>query len=389
MLQTKSNLPDKVDLVYMEGIHEEPDIEATGSKDEHEYLQDETRWKKIVRKADYTSAILSLPPQLPRSRNRLLHDILVPCRRRGLRIAFVAAHATLAGAFGGVVAFGVGHLNRKHGLQGFRWLFIIEGLVTVLFSVPLLFCLPDYPSRAKWLTGDEKKLCEQRLQEQGAGYTKAHATRREIIETCFSPRMVLHYLTYIFNTVPLASFTFYTATIVTGLGYQSLEAQLLTIPPWVVAYLCALLYAYLADRYNARGYYAVVSSIVGGLGWLISGCLPAHAFKARYGCLVLAAVGPFPCVALFSTWVTGNVPSVTTMALAMALNNSMSGISQIVAQWIWIANEAGRGYPTGNFTCAACSFAVAILSLIFRFWYGRMNKAGVTNANGNSKTWVY
>lgn len=109
----------------------------------------------------------------------------------------MAAHATLAGAFGGVIAYGVGHLNRRHGLQGFRWLFIIEGLITVLFSLPLLFFLPDYPSRAKWLTEDEKKICEQRLQEQGAGFTKAHATRREIMETCFSTRMLLHYFAYV------------------------------------------------------------------------------------------------------------------------------------------------------------------------------------------------
>ncbi|KIY00065.1 uncharacterized protein Z520_03750 [Fonsecaea multimorphosa CBS 102226] len=308
---------------------------------------------------------------------------------RGLRIAFVAAHANLAGAFGGVIAYGVGHLNGASGLQGFRWLFIIEGIVTVLCALLLIFFLPDYPSRAKWLTQEEKQLFERRLQQQGAGYTKAHATRKEIIETCFSPRMLLHYLIYVINTIPLASFTFYTATIVTGLGYKSLEAQLLTIPPWVVGYLCALLYSFLADRFNARGYFISFGSILGGLGWLISGCLPAHSYTARYGCLVLASAGAFPCVAPLSAWITGNVPSVTTMAIATALNNSASGVSQIIAQWIWRANEAERGYPTGNFTCAACSFAVATLSIVLRVWYARMNKAGVADASGRPRVWAY
>jgi hypothetical protein len=50
------------------------------------------------------------------------------------------------------------------------------------------------------------------------------------------------------------------------------------------------------------------------------------------------------------------------MALATALNNSAAGISQIIAQWIWKAEEADIGYPTGNFTCAACMFTVAIVS---------------------------
>ncbi|OQU96407.1 hypothetical protein CLAIMM_02492 [Cladophialophora immunda] len=289
-----------------------------------------------------------------------------------------------AGFFPGIVYF-----TTFCGLQGFRWLFIIEGIITVLCALLLLFFLPDYPSRAKWLTQEEKRLCDWRLQQQGAGYTKAHATRKEIMETCFSPRMLLHYIIYVFNTIPLASFTFYTATIVTGLGYKSLEAQLLTIPPWVVGYLCALLYSFLADRFNARGYYICFGSILGGLGWLISGCLPAHSYTARYGCLVLASAGAFPCVAPLSAWITGNVPSVTTMAIATALNNSASGISQIIAQWIWKASEAERGYPTGNFTCAACSFVVAFLSIVLRIWYGRMNKAGVADASGKPKVWAY
>lgn len=116
---------------------------------------------------------------------------------RGLRIAFVAAHANLAGAFGGVIAYGVGHLNGKSGLQGFRWLFIIEGVITVLLSFVLVFCLPDYPSKSRWLAENEKKAWEERLRVQGAGYSRAHATRKEILATCFSPRMLTHYLIYV------------------------------------------------------------------------------------------------------------------------------------------------------------------------------------------------
>ncbi|OAP54580.1 hypothetical protein AYL99_11028 [Fonsecaea erecta] len=308
---------------------------------------------------------------------------------RGLRIAFVAAHANLAGAFGGVIAYGVGHLNGDGGLQGFRWLFIIEGVITVVLSFALLFCLPDYPSIAKWLSPEEKKAYDDRLGEEGASYSRAPATRKETLETCFSPRMLLHYGIYLINTVPLASFTFYTATIITGLGYKSLEAQLLTIPPWVVGYLFALIYSFSADRLNARGYHIAFGSILGGLGWLISGCLPVHAYTARYGCLVLASAGAFPCVPPLSAWVSGNSPGIASIAVATALNNSAAGIGQIIAQWIWIPSEVDRGYPTGNFTCAACSFMVAACALVLRFWYGRMNKNNVADANGHPRVWAY
>jgi len=307
---------------------------------------------------------------------------------RALRVAFVIAHANLAGAFGGCIAYGMGKLNGVHGLEGFRWLFIVEGLITAVCVLLTVLYLPDYPSRAKWLSEEEKVFADKRLQVQGGGYTKAHATRKEILETCFSTRMMTHYVTYIFDNIPLASFTFYTSTIVTGLGFESLEAQLLTIPPWVVGYLVSLALSFSADHFNARGWHSAFASVVGGIGWLAAGCLPAHAYAARYGCLILASCGAFPVCAPLSAWVTCNVPSMATMFIATALNNSSAGIAQIVAQWIWKAEEADVGYPTGNFTCAACSFAVAILSIVLRFTYSSMNKRDVRDASGNKRVWA-
>jgi hypothetical protein len=106
--------------------------------------------------------------------------------------------------------------------------FVIEGLITVFCTLLTLFYLPDYPSRAKFLTEDDKKFIEARIQVKGGGYTNEHATRKEVMETVFSPRMMSHYLAYIFNCVPLGSLTFFSPQIVNGLGFSSIEAQLMT-----------------------------------------------------------------------------------------------------------------------------------------------------------------
>ena len=164
---------------------------------------------------------------------------------RALRIALVIAFCNLAGAFGGAIAYGIGHANGAAGLQGFRWLFVIEGLITVVSVLPTLLILPDYPARAKFLTADDKRLAEDRLKERGGGYNREHATRKEIMATFVSPRMLAHYIAYvseslvvfheqerdnskterltgleIANVVLQGSFTFYSPTIVTGLGYK-------------------------------------------------------------------------------------------------------------------------------------------------------------------------
>lgn len=307
-----------------------------------------------------------------------------------MRIAFVVAHATLAGAFGGAIAYGIGHLNGHSDLKGFRWLFIIEGLITTVCTVLVIFFLPDWPSsrRSRWLSDEDKRFAEDRLKIEGGGYTRAHASNPEILATCFSPRMLAHYFTYILDCIPLGSLTFYTPSIVTGLGYHSIEAQLLTIPPWIVGYVMSLLLSYSADHFNARGLHIAFASTVGGAGWLIAACLPADAYTARYGALILSACGAFPVSAPLSAWVTCNVPSIATMAIATALNNSAAGVSQIIAQWIWKENEAARGYPTGNIVCAVCSFSVAAMALGLRVWYGRMNQLGVLDARGEKRVWA-
>ncbi|EME40314.1 hypothetical protein DOTSEDRAFT_137424 [Dothistroma septosporum NZE10] len=311
-----------------------------------------------------------------------------PVEERSVRIAFVLASATAAGAFGGCIAYGVGHLNGHGGLEGFRWLFIIEGIITLACVALVLWRLPDYPDHAKFLSDEDKKYVEARIAVNGGGYTKERSSRQDILATALSPRMLAHYLAYTCDCVPLGSLTFFTPTIVSGLGYTSIEAQLMTVPPWVVGYCACLFLGWSADHFNMRGWHITASSILGGIGWLTAGLLPADAYTARYGCLMLCACGAFPSSGPLSAWVTCNVPAFACMGIATALNNSAAGISQIIAQWIWIPAEAKKGYPTGNYVCAACSFATAVLALGMRWNYGRMNKMGVKDVKGNSRIWL-
>ncbi|KXJ93592.1 retrograde regulation protein 2 [Microdochium bolleyi] len=308
---------------------------------------------------------------------------------RAFRIALVIAFCNLAGAFGGSISYGIGHINGAARLQGFRWLFIIEGIITVLSVLPTLLILPDYPARAKFLTAEDRQLAEDRLKDRGGGYNREHASRHELIETFFNPRMLAHYCAYIANVTLQGSFTFFAPTIVTGLGYASVQAQLMTVPPWVVGFCIAITMSYTADRYDARGWHIAGLSIAGGVGWLTAGLLPSTAYAARYGCLCLAAAGAFPCAPSMTNWVTCNTPSLLTIPMAIAIHNSCAGIGQIIAQWIWKPAEASIGYPTGNFTCAGCSFFVAVVAIGLRLWYARMNKLGVTDARGTKRVWSY
>ncbi|GMG28668.1 unnamed protein product [Aspergillus oryzae var. brunneus] len=87
---------------------------------------------------------------------------------RSIRVALILASATLAGAFGGAIAYGVGYLNRSHGLSAWRWLFIIEGAPSCASAILVWFLLPDYPETAGWLNAAELNLAKHRLRLEGS-----------------------------------------------------------------------------------------------------------------------------------------------------------------------------------------------------------------------------
>ncbi|KAL3450258.1 major facilitator superfamily domain-containing protein [Aspergillus insuetus] len=302
---------------------------------------------------------------------------------RSIRIAFILATSTLAGAFGGCIAYGVGFINGRGGLEGFRWLFIIEGAATVLVAPLAVFYLPNYPSTAKWLTISEQRFAMERLEQDGGVPSRDRASRDELRETIYSPRMLLHYLAYFTNNIVMSSLAYFSPSIVKGLGYTSIQAQLMTVPPWAVGYIISMLLAWSADRFNARGLHVCLAGILTGTGFLASRLLPATAYLARYGCLIVASCGAFPSAAPLTAWVTCNVPSSKTLGLAAALNNSMVGLASIVALWVWNAAEAGRGYPTGNAVCAGAGFATAGIALALHVFYTREN--GKVGAGGEAQ----
>ena len=112
---------------------------------------------------------------------------------RSIRVAIILASATLAGAFGGAIAYGVGHMNGDGGLSAWRWLFIIEGIPSCLSALLVFFLLPDYPETAHWLSQDEKEFAIQRLATEGSHGSGKSLTWAEAKETLMDWRLYGHY----------------------------------------------------------------------------------------------------------------------------------------------------------------------------------------------------
>ncbi|GAB1211012.1 hypothetical protein ATERTT37_000123 [Aspergillus terreus] len=280
---------------------------------------------------------------------------------RSMRVALILASATLAGAFGGAIAYGVGHMNGAHGLSAWRWLFIIEGAPSCAAAFLVWFFLPDYPETAKWLTPDEKALAARRLAAEGS---KGAASAM----TWADARAVLTDWRFL---------SLFTPAITSGLGYANLRAQLMTVPPWAAAYVVTTAAAWSADHFNSRGLHSAAFALIGAMGFLASAVLPPDAYLHRYGCLIVATSGAFACIPPLLGWLSANLTSTAGTGLAIALNVSFGAPGQIVGVWIYKSEEKARGYPTGHWTNAALLLFVCVGCVVLRLYYGWRNR-GVT-----------
>lgn len=84
-----------------------------------------------------------------------------------LRQALFFSAASIAGAFSGLLAFGISKMDGVGGLAGWRWIFILEGIATVLVAASAFFLLHDFPETAKFLTEEERAFVIHRLKYQG------------------------------------------------------------------------------------------------------------------------------------------------------------------------------------------------------------------------------
>ncbi|EKM51125.1 uncharacterized protein PHACADRAFT_213026 [Phanerochaete carnosa HHB-10118-sp] len=294
---------------------------------------------------------------------------------RALRIAFIIGCPTLAGAFGGAIALGVGHMDGIRGLQGWRWLFILEGIPSCICAVLVYFFYPDLPETSRWLSAEERALASNRTRIEGvASLGHEKVTWAEAKATLVDWRLYLHYAASISYSVALSSITLFSPTIVSGLGYEGLTAQLFTVPPYAIAFIITLFIAWQADKRGLRCWAAFACFIISGICFLVQGLLPSDAFKARYGLLCVAVPFSFAMEPSLLSWLTANVRGTSAATLAVPMNLASGQIGQIVGIYIYKNSEA-PGYPTGHFTNAGFLLVGAIVVLILRAIYIRRNRS--------------
>ncbi|KAI0745850.1 MFS general substrate transporter [Earliella scabrosa] len=291
---------------------------------------------------------------------------------RAVRIALTLAGATLGGAFGSAIAYGIGQINGAHGLEAWRWLFLIEGAPACALAPLIYLFYPDYPETVSWLSPAERELAIQRIKGVASlGHEKI--TWKEARATLLDWRLYLHHYIWVAYSVGFSSISLFTPTVVQGLGFQGLRAQLFAVPPYAIAFGVVTTNAWIADRYEMRSWCSMGAFTICGVCFLVEGSLPPTAFTARYGVLCAAVSFAFAISGPTLSWLTGNLRGTGASTLAVPLNGSVATFGQITGLFIYKSSES-PGFPTGHYTNAGFMFSGALAGLILRYIYARRNR---------------
>uniref|UniRef100_A0A1D1ZAS2 Putative transporter C11D3.18C n=1 Tax=Anthurium amnicola TaxID=1678845 RepID=A0A1D1ZAS2_9ARAE len=288
------------------------------------------------------------------------------------RIAFFAVGSTFAGSFNGLLAYGLIKLDGKHNLRGWQWLFLVEGIITIVVSLSAYFFISDYPKSAKWLTDKERKYATDRLKyDAGKAYVE-HYERRHFYAALTDFKVYLAMLYLAVCSIAFYSYALFLPTIVNGMGFNYVVSQLLSVPPYFCATVSTITVAIISDHKRIRGPFIIGFSTIGIIGYSLLAS-PSVSNAGKYVGVCIVGIGLTPSVTTSIAWLTNNIAGHAKRGIATAMVMMCGNLGGIIASQIYRQKDFphyifGHSFAMGSLACATF---IAILQYII---YKTLNK---------------
>ncbi|KAK7958056.1 hypothetical protein PG996_010502 [Apiospora saccharicola] len=288
-------------------------------------------------------------------------------RERQYRISLFFSAASLAGAFGGVLAYGIGRMGGIVWEHGWRWIFILEGILTVLVAFAAYWFIHNYPKTAKLLTEDERRYIHQRLAADSDATNDEKFSWSAVRDALEDGNCWLYGLGFHTMSLPLYTLSLFLPTIISSLGYTAAKAQLLTVPPYAFAFLTTIAIAVLSERTGQRALFIAGSSLFGAIGYaiLLGNTSPKQRPGVSYLGTFFAAGGIYPAVALALSWPAINVSGQTKRAVANAMQISIGNLGAVLGTQLYRPTDGPRFVVGHSLALAYLLANVVVVSLLW------------------------
>jgi len=237
----------------------------------------------------------------------------------------------------------LGGMQNVKGLSAWRWLFIIEGGITVVVGLSTMIIFPQYPHNTHWLSASESRLAQMRLAED-TGEADNDTSKDSAwvgLKMAITDVKVLLFMIMTCTGYLGLSFTIFLPTLTATLGFSTTITLLLAAIPWMVSGVACLINALSSGRTGERFMHIALWPLIGILGYIIG--MSTMSLGGRFFSLFLLALGAtaFP---LWIVWVANTIQRPPAKrAAAIGLTNGFGSIGFLAGSFVWKA-EWGPTY---------------------------------------------
>jgi nitrate/nitrite transporter NarK len=229
-------------------------------------------------------------------------------------------------------------LDGAMGLKGWQWLFIIEGIPSVILGIVAWFYLTDRPAKADWLSAEQKAWLSKRLESEIAA--KQAAQHLTLGQALSSPKVLTLSLIYFGFVAALYGMQFWLPQIVKAFGFSNAQTGFVTAVPYVFGTVAMILWARHSDATRERVMHVGAPLLLTAISLAVCGYMDSPGVTMV--ALVIAAIGVFCTFGVFWTlptaWLSG-----TAAAGAIALINSIGNLAGFGGPYLigWVKEVTG------------------------------------------------
>jgi MFS family permease len=196
-----------------------------------------------------------------------------PSRFRSTRTAWFVAAIAVSGVVGNPISGWIMDvLSGAMKLAGWQWLFLSEGIPSILVGLVVIFYLDSSIEEAKWLTPEEKALLARNLEAEDK-----HKTELRLVDAFASGKVWVLCAIYFTLMIGLYGIAFWLPTIVKAFGLKGyLRVGLITAIPYGVAVIGMILLSHHSDKTGERRLHYVANAVSGAVGLVLSGVFASN-----------------------------------------------------------------------------------------------------------------
>ncbi|SCV37121.1 related to nicotinamide mononucleotide permease [Fusarium fujikuroi] len=302
------------------------------------------------------------------------------------RFGFFFLGNGIAQACGGLLAYGVLHMRGVAGLAGWQWLFILEGLFTIVSGVIFLSLFPGLPSnpvsllRVSFFNEREKMIMLSRLRLDNDTRTarSRHIKGLHILSTRLKylrsqikdPKVLLHVLLTICGLAPTTALWSYAPTIIGSFGYGRLQANaLVSVGQWISVCLI-IIAAFVADKTGRRGFVVLFGVFCQWIFMVAFRALPdSSSAGLKFGIVTMGTATCSWWHSVNGSWLSINASCPEKRAIRMAMFIMAANCAGIVGGQLFRSDDLPYYHRGWTIIAVLMSIALsAVISLLISYW---------------------